>query len=120
MNVQQMLSHLAGGMEIVMRGEPLGKSPPGPARPVLKFIALRAPVPWPHGMKSVRDPAGVVVPEADFQNLRARVIAALDAMGSWEKRPDGAPHPAFGDLTTREWQCWAYRHADHHLKQFDA
>ena len=27
-------------------------------------------------------------------------------------------HPAFGDITTQAWGVLAYRHTDHHLRQF--
>ncbi|MGE3404237.1 MAG: DUF1569 domain-containing protein [Vicinamibacterales bacterium] len=28
------------------------------------------------------------------------------------------PHPFFGPLSEREWLHWAWRHTDHHLRQF--
>jgi hypothetical protein len=32
----------------------------------------------------------------------------------------GPTHPFFGALTWREWGVLQWRHADHHLRQFDA
>jgi hypothetical protein len=29
-----------------------------------------------------------------------------------------AGHGRFGTMTTRDWHRWAYRHTDHHLRQF--
>ena len=118
MNIQQMLTHLAGGMELVLGGRPFGITPR--PRAVLKLFALKLPVPWPRGAPNPLDPAGVDVPESEFEHARRRVLEALDAMGSWETGPETPLHPAFGELTTREWQRWAYKHADHHLKQFSA
>jgi hypothetical protein len=118
MNIQQMLTHLAGGMELVLDGRPFGITPN--PRTLLKVYALKLPVPWPRGAPNPLNPASVDVPESDFENARHRVLAALDALGSWEKSPETPVHPAFGELTTREWQRWAYKHADHHLKQFSA
>jgi hypothetical protein len=119
MNVQQMLAHLAGGMEKVLAGEPFGPPPDSP-RTLLKVVVLKVPLPWPKGARSSRDPAGVNVPESDFEPLRQRVIEALEAMAAWSVGPDTPQHPAFGPLTTWVWQRWAYKHADHHLKQFSA
>lgn len=120
MNVQQALSHLAGAMEWVLRG---GEAQPAwedsPSK-VIKFIAFRVPLPWPKGVPNPNDPASVDVPPAQFEALRERVVAGLEAMARWEVDARTPPHPAFGRLTTWEWQRWAWKHADHHLKQFDA
>lgn len=32
--------------------------------------------------------------------------------------PIQLPHPYFGDLNTKQWGLAAYKHVDHHLKQF--
>lgn len=104
---------------MVVRGDPLGSPRDGPHR-VLRVLALHLPIPWPRGIRSGRDPAAADVPDSEFESLRGRVIAGFEAMASWEKGPDAPPHPGFGDLTTREWQRWAYRHAHHHLRQFSA
>jgi hypothetical protein len=29
-----------------------------------------------------------------------------------------AAHGVFGRMTLEDWQRWAYKHADHHLRQF--
>ncbi|MEK7381556.1 MAG: DUF1569 domain-containing protein [Gemmatimonadota bacterium] len=31
-----------------------------------------------------------------------------------------APHPAFGSMTKSSWGILAYKHIDHHLRQFGA
>jgi len=119
MNVQQMLTHLAGGMEKVLAGEPFGPPPERP-RTLLKIFFIRLPLPWPKGVRGSRDPAGTAVPESDFEGLRGRLVEALSAMAEWSAGHGTPMHPAFGELTTWEWQRWAYRHADHHFKQFSA
>ncbi len=120
MNVQQALSHLAGSMEWVVRG---GSAQTGWGEgysKVIKFVAFRVPLPWPKGVPNPNDPASVVVPADEFDALRERVASGLEAMAVWEASSDTPPHPAFGPLTTWEWKRWAYKHADHHLKQFGA
>ena len=43
-----------------------------------------------------------------------RLIRELHAT----KRPLTLTHPAFGNISTREWGIAAYKHMDHHLRQF--
>ena len=31
-----------------------------------------------------------------------------------------AAHPIFGPLSRKEWGVWAFRHVDHHFRQFGA
>ncbi|MDX1493059.1 MAG: DUF1569 domain-containing protein [Longimicrobiales bacterium] len=119
MNVQQMLSHIGGAMEWVLEGGE-ARMWESPMNPFLKFIAFRVPLPWPRGIPNPNDPAGVDVPAAEFEALQRRVLEALEAMGTWEVSQETPPHPAFGPLTTWEWKRWAFKHADHHLKQFSA
>jgi hypothetical protein len=119
MNVQQMLAHLAGAMEWVT-GD--GEARPWPQKPskLIKFVALRVPLPWPKGIPNPNDPAGVPVAPEEFDALRKRVLAGLAAMSRWEATDRTPPHPAFGPMSTWEWRRWAWKHADHHLRQFGA
>ena len=119
MNVQQMLSHVAGAMEWVLEdGEP--RAWPGKPSKVLKLIALRVPLPWPRGVPNPNDPASVDVPPEAFESLRARVRSGLEELSRWEASDATPPHPFFGPMTTWEWRRWAYKHAHHHLRQFSA
>ncbi|MDH3272492.1 MAG: DUF1569 domain-containing protein [Gemmatimonadota bacterium] len=120
MNVQQMLSHLARSMEWLL-GDGEARTP-WDDRPsaIIKFFAFRVPLPWPKGIPNPNDPASVDVAAEEFESLRDRVVGGLEGMARWESSERTPPHPAFGHLTTWEWQRWAFKHADHHLKQFGA
>ncbi len=120
MNVQQALSHIAGAMEWVLRGGDAQSDWEESYSKVIKFVAFRVPLPWPKGVPNPNDPASVAVPAEEFEALRERVLAGLERMAEWEVDEKTPPHPAFGPLTTWEWQRWAWKHADHHLKQFGA
>lgn len=119
MNVQQMLSHIAVAMEWVT-GD--GEARPWPRKPskLVKFMALRVPLPWPKGVPNPNDPAGVQVAPEEFEGLKQRVLAGLTAMNGWEATERTPPHPAFGPMSTWEWRRWAWKHANHHLTQFGA
>jgi hypothetical protein len=61
-------------------------------------------------MKTLAD--GEVLP-----SLKRR-LQALHALAA---ATDGSLEPAhgfFGAMSTRDWQRWAYRHTDYHLRQF--
>ncbi|MDX1647519.1 MAG: DUF1569 domain-containing protein [Longimicrobiales bacterium] len=117
MNVQQMLRHLATSMEWVLEG---GEARPWPRKPsrLMKHLALRLPMGWPRGLPNPMDPASVDVPVSELEALRERVALGLETMSRWTVSETTPPHPAFGRMTTWEWRRWAYKHADHHLKQF--
>ena len=120
MNIQQALSHVAGAMEWVLRGGDAQSNWNESYSKLIKFVAFRVPLPWPKGVPNPNDPASVDVPADEFDALRDRVLAGLEGMAAWEVNERTPPHPAFGRLTTWEWQRWAWKHADHHLKQFGA
>jgi hypothetical protein len=89
-------------------------------RTLVKWIALRAPLPWPHGLPTTRDldqRRGGTSP-ADFASDLADVIALIERADRIDTT--GHAHPAFGPLSHAEWMRWAYLHTDHHLRQFGA
>jgi hypothetical protein len=116
MNATQMLAHLVDWMAMAD-----GSLPTAPIRkaglhyPIMKQLAIYwLPFPrnvmtapelkrrqardWSVELESVRQCL------ADFQSLATRV--------------DWPPHPVFGRMTRRAWCVFAYRHMDHHFRQF--
>jgi hypothetical protein len=63
----------------------------------------------------------VVKNEPEFEAGRARLLAAIDRFVA--AGPEGCtthPHTFFGTLTSDQWAILAYKHLDHHLRQFGA
>jgi hypothetical protein len=91
-----------------------------PQHRVRKWVALRSPLPWPRGAQTAPaiDPrAGGTRPGA-FEPDRRRAIAALQAVArAPDERLRGA-HALFGRMMPADWKRWAFRHTDHHLRQF--
>ena len=85
---------------------------------MMKLVALRLPMPWPHGVKTRAevDQEKGGTPPGDF----AADVAALERTCERFARDhrERAPHFMFGPLTSEEWNRWGYRHMDHHLRQF--
>ncbi len=55
---------------------------------------------------------------ADVEADRERAVAAPRAVAAAPPERLLPTHPAFGPMSARDWYRSAYRHADHHLRQF--
>jgi hypothetical protein len=56
-------------------------------------------------------------PSAFVQDL-ARAIAGLEGIASAKPDTLEPVHGLFGTMSVSDWQRWAYKHTDHHLRQF--
>jgi Protein of unknown function (DUF1569) len=122
MTPHQMICHLADAMRMAfgerrtaLRGDAL-------ARAVLKWAALRLPFPWPPGIRTSAEidaERGGTQP-SDFAADRAEVESLIRRAALRDAPIGMQPHPVFGTLTRAEWLHWAWRHTDHHLRQFGA
>jgi hypothetical protein len=119
LTVDEMLCHVADSFRATLgerRASPL-KTSRLQAR-VMKFVALRTPLPWPKGLPTrpeVNPHQGGTRPEA-FAADRAALEALVARFASPSARYD--VHPMFGAMSRDEWLIWGYRHLDHHLRQF--
>jgi len=114
MSAAQMLRHLAGALrmatgdlQIAPRSTPLRLFP---IKQLVVFV-----LPFPPGAPTA--PALVVKDEVDFEAER-RTVA--DLLGAFAKRdlPAWPEHPAFGPLNREQWGVMAWKHVDHHFRQF--
>lgn len=119
LSAHEMLCHLGDAAASVL-GRPGG--PPGPRRPLLRWFALQAPFPWPRGARTLPriDPKRGGSKPGDFDADRRRAIDGLRGVAA--AAPDALPsaHFLFGAMSAADWHRWAYRHTDHHLRQFGA
>lgn len=121
MTAHQMVCHLSDGYRL-LTGERTTRLAATPLpRFMMRWIALRAPVRWPAGIRTTPDldqDAGGTKPatfDADVSDLeRLLKEIASDRRG----RLGGHLHPIFGRMSESAWLRWAYLHADHHLRQF--
>jgi hypothetical protein len=122
MSVHSMICHLSDGFRLYMGDRPAKPVPVPAPRLLLKWVALWAPFPWPHGFKTMPEldqqaggtrPAGFA---SDMQELRNLIERFTQPPGRFSSEP----HPHFGHLTKTEWMRLGYLHADHHLRQFGA
>jgi hypothetical protein len=117
----EMLCHLGDAHESVLgRRVPPGPPPSTKARPLLKWLILYSPVPWPRGVPTrpgVDPKAGGTRPD-DFEEARERAIESLTSLATADPATLSACHFKLGPMTAQDWSRWAYLHVSHHLRQF--
>jgi hypothetical protein len=116
----EMLCHLGDACEMVTLRRPRGQPVHLRQRPLVKSVWLWLPKPWPRGVPTnpMHDPRVDGTRPADFDRDRRRVVNALQIMAGARPGSLEPGHGLFGTMTTRDWQRWAYRHTDYHLRQF--
>jgi hypothetical protein len=120
MTPHQVICHLSDAFRIALnerQASPLGTS----WKPLIRFVALTVPLPWPRGrIETVPEAEQGVggTPPTDFERDRAELLelmARFCAAGTDDYCPT---HPIFGVMTAKAWKRWGYLHVDHHLRQF--
>jgi hypothetical protein len=114
-----MVCHLGDAAEMALRTRPRTEPVPHRRRPLAKLLALWSPIRWPRGWATnpMHDPRAGGTRPSEFTCDRERAVAGLKAIGD----PKGALEPAhgtFGVMSREDWQRWAWKHTDHHLRQF--
>ena len=117
LSAPQMVCHLADSMKMALGDLPVArKNLPIRYPPLKQFIIYLAP--FPKGAPTAPELLARAPRDwsSDVAELRALVgrFAARGEDATWPE------HPAFGRLSGRAWGVLAYRHPDHHLKQFGA
>jgi hypothetical protein len=118
----EMLCHLADACDCAFARRPSSSIENAFRRTVVKFVALRAPMKWPHGIRTLPefDPRLAGTKPELFEADRERTMRVVRELADLELEVDGARHPIFGRMSVAEWKRWGYLHADHHLRQFSA
>lgn len=120
MSAPQAVCHMADAFRLYL-GEREVKSPARPHLPTaMRWAALWTPIPWPHGFRTVSEldqEAGGTRPEvfdADRRALQQLIARFTQLPANFAFKP----HPILGTMSYRSWMRLAYRHTDHHLRQF--
>ena len=121
MSVGGMLCHLTDAFLAVLGERGPRGTPRLHERTVMRWFAISTPMPWPKGVATmpVCDQEKGGTPPAEFdrdkEQLRVTALRFLDEIEGGDLF-----HPIFGKMSAGEWGRWAYRHMDHHLRQFSA
>jgi hypothetical protein len=122
MSAHNMVCHLSDGFRLYMGDRPAAQAPVRFPRPIVKWVALWAPLPWPHGFQTFPelDQEGGGTRPAEFASDVAELRHLIESFVGPPTRCSAPPHPHFGHLRESEWLRLGYLHTDHHLRQFGA
>lgn len=112
-----MVCHLNDSFR-AMVGERPSKSVSNPfSRSVVKWVALHTPMSWPKGVPTVpeADQFGGGTPPLEWNRDLGELRVWIETFSSYERF---AEHPFFGPLSKPQFMIWAFRHVDHHFRQF--
>ena len=120
MNVDQMMSHLVQACEM-----PFVSSVPDRSsvvsRNLLKPLVLYVlPIPKEVKVSPEMDQQAKGRKPAGFDSDRQRVVDELVHIAGLPDDHECLQHPFFGKMNAKEWAVLAYKHTDHHLRQFGA
>ena len=120
LTAHEMLCHLGDATAMVVGTRPRKVAPPLRTRRLLKWLGLWSPIRWPRGFAAnpEHDPKAEGTKPSDFATDLARVIEGLRGVASASDAELTPVHGVFGRMSHRDWKRWAYKHTDHHLRQF--
>jgi len=118
MTCPQMLAHVNDALRMAIGELPTARRP-GPLRyfPLKQLFAYWLPI--PRGVPTSPELLARI-DRAQFAAEAAELPAMLERFASRPADAAMPEHPAFGSLGRSGWGLLAYRHVDHHLRQFGA
>ena len=115
MSAPQMVTHLVDSMRMAV-----GDMPVAPKKVPIRFTPIKQLIiyclPFPKGVPTAPELLSRV--PSDWPAECAALVTLIDRFAERDRAAHWPDHPAFGKLTGNNWGVLAYRHIDHHLKQF--
>jgi hypothetical protein len=122
MNVNQMICHCTDQFRTAL-GERNSKPVGGAFRQsIMKYLAVYV-LPLPKNVPTLPEidqVAGGGTKPTEFESDRKLLANYIERFVNAPKDFAWNRHGAFGELTGEQWAILAYKHLDHHLKQFGA
>jgi len=121
MTPHQMVCHLNDSFKsMIGEREVAGSKSNVLTRSVVRWIALYAPLKWPHGVPTMaeNDQERGGTPPENFQRDVAALASMIERLTSAQRDYQWGRHPLFDEMSERDWMRWGYLHVDHHLRQF--
>jgi len=123
MNASQMICHLNDSFLGVMGEKAMEMTRGFSVWPVVKYVALYAPVQWPKDVPTRPEfdqcNGGGTTPSQFDSDLR-KLVETMERFTAAPRSFEFRPHPIFKEMSEAQWMRWGYLHMDHHLRQFGA
>ena len=118
MNVTQMVCHIREAYVFALSADPVQHIPLLVPPKVARYVAL-GPFAWPRNLPTLVElkVGGASMVTTTFAEDHARLIEIFDSFCAAPSITKD--HPFFTTMSHSEWMHWGYRHADHHLRQFN-
>ncbi len=115
MSAGKMICHLADHLRTALGDLDAGRGGGPMTWAPVQWFAIEV-MPWPRGLPTA--PVMLTTESSDFAQDVAELEGVIERFV--ERGPEGAfePHPLLGALSGAQWGRLAYRHLDHHLRQF--
>ena len=117
MNPAQAMKHVTIAMKIALGETTVQPVPSIFAYTPFKQLVIYA-IPWPNNAKTVREADNP--PHGELAQEKANLLSVMERFAKAGPSFSFAPHPVFREMSGRAGGVWAYRHLDHHLRQFGA
>ena len=120
MTPHQAICHLSDAFRMSLNEREVAPAPMA-AKPLIRFVALWLPMPWPRGViRTVPEVEQGVggTPPGEFERDRAELLGLMSRFCAPGPGQRCSTHPVLGAMSTAAWGRWGYRHMDHHLRQF--
>jgi len=121
MTPHQMICHLNDSFKSVIgEREVNGDKSNLLTRTLVRWIALYAPLKWPHGVRTMaeNDQERGGTPPEDFKRDLDALVSMIERVTHPQRTFEWQRHPLFAEMSERDWMRWGYLHVDHHLRQF--
>jgi hypothetical protein len=116
MTPNEMMCHLEDSMRVATGESPARQRNSFLANPVMRSLIIYY-IPWPKG-RAKTVPEMLATRPSEFEADRQRLSEWLRKTGERGAHAVWQPHPAFGNISGRDYGVLIYRHVDHHLRQF--
>lgn len=116
----RMMCHLGDALDEALGRRTVPRLGPGLGPALLRHFPVKHlaiyVVPMPKGAKAPRE---LLAEEpGDFETNRRRVVAAVEEMAAMP-RGKARDHFLLGSMNDAHWNALAWKHIDHHLRQFN-
>jgi hypothetical protein len=121
MTAPQMICHLNDAFLGIIGEKPVEVLRGFSMWPMLKYVALYSPAPWPKGVPTrpeMDQLGGGGTPPVEFECDVRRLFELMERFWRQPRDFEFRPHPMFKMLSEAQWMRWGYLHVDHHLRQF--
>jgi len=120
MDAQEMLCHCADAFRMTFGEKPCKNKSNILTRTMGKFLFLNV-LPMPRGLPTapelLHDKKGT--PQTNWEKDKQALIELIERFCNTPENHTWGIHPFFGKLSYQDWGKLAFRHLDHHFKQFN-